>query len=190
MDPEQALINERLSKLKEIKSWKINPYPYKYSPTHHADQIKNSFAGLKPEEKTKETVCVAGRLLTKRDMGKIAFATVSDQSGTIQLFAKEDLMKDSYKLFRKVDLGDFVGAKGIIFKTKSGEITVEVKEFILLSKSLRPLPEKYHGLQDQELKYRQRYLDLALNPEVRNVFRKPKKLQLHKTKLTMNRFAQ
>src|SRR3989344_583114 len=169
MDPEQALINERLSKLKEIKSWKINPYPYKYSPTHHADQIKNSFAGLKPEERTKENVCIAGRLLTKRDMGKIAFATVSDQSGTIQLFAKEDLMKDSYKLFRKVDLGDFVGAKGIIFKTKSGEITVEVKEFVLLSKSLRPLPEKYHGIKDPEVKFRQRYSHLATDKAARDI---------------------
>ncbi|MEK6886394.1 MAG: lysine--tRNA ligase [Nanoarchaeota archaeon] len=168
MDPEQALINERLNKLKAIRALKINPYPYKYSPTHHAEQIKNSFAGLKPEEKTKESVCIAGRLLTKRDMGKIAFATVSDQSGTIQLFAKEDLMQDNYKLFKKLDLGDFVGAKGIVFKTKSGEITIEIKELTLLSKSLRPLPEKYHGIKDPEIKFRQRYAHLATDKPARD----------------------
>jgi len=168
MDPEQALINERLNKLKEIRSWNINPYPYKYSPTHHADQLKNSFAGLKPEERTKETVCIAGRLLTKRDMGKIAFATVADQTETIQLLAKEDIMKDAYKLFKKVDLGDFVGAKGIVFKTKSGEVTIEIKEFVLLSKSLRPLPEKFHGIKDPEIKFRQRYSHLATDKKARD----------------------
>lgn len=168
MEPEQTLINERLNKLKEIRALKINPYPYRYSPTHHAEQIKDSFAGLKPEEKTKENVCIAGRLLTKRDMGKIAFATVADQSGTIQLLAREDLLKDNYKLFKKLDLGDFIGAKGIIFKTKSGEITVEAKELTLLSKSLRPLPEKFHGIKDPEIKFRQRYAHLATDKAARD----------------------
>lgn len=169
MEPEQALINERLNKLKDIKALGIDPYPYKYPVSHHADHIKNSFAGLKPEEKTKEVVSVAGRLMTKRDMGKIAFATVADQSGTIQILAREDVLKDNYKLFKKLDLGDIIGAKGIVFKTKTGEITVEVQRLELLSKSLRPLPEKYHGIKDPEVKYRQRYAQFITEKEARDV---------------------
>ena len=167
MDPEEGLINDRLNKLKEIKKAKIDPYPYKYSVTHKAEQIKNSFAGLVPQEHTKEVVSIAGRLMTKRDMGKASFATVSDQSGNIQVFAAEDKLKN-YKFFRKLDLGDIIGAKGIVFKTKTGEITIEVSELTLLAKSLRPMPEKYHGIKDPEIKYRQRYAHLMTDKQARD----------------------
>jgi len=170
MNPEEVLIKERVNKLKEIRSWNIEPYPYKYDKTHNASVIKDKFAGLKKEEVTKETVSIAGRLMTKRDMGKIGFATVHDQSGDIQIFAKKDVLEDNYKLFKKLDLGDFVGVKGIVFKTKSGEITVEIKELTLLSKSLRPLPEKYHGIKDPELKYRHRYAHFATDKKARDAF--------------------
>ena len=167
MDPEQALINERLNKLKEIRSWKIEPYPYSYQKTHDANHVKNSYAGLQVQEHTKEVVSIAGRLMTKRDMGKAAFATVADQSGNIQIYAKEDILKN-YKLFKKLDLGDFIGVKGIVFKTKTGEVTVEAKELTLLTKSLRPLPEKYHGIKDPEIKFRQRYSHLATDKAARD----------------------
>ncbi len=168
MDPEQALIQERISKLKEIRSWKINPYPYKYSPTTSAEKIRNSFAGLNPQEHTHEQVVVAGRLMTKRDMGKASFATVADQTGTIQIYASIDHLDKSYKLFKKLDMGDIIGIKGLVFKTKTGEITIEAKEITLLAKSLRPLPDKFHGIKDPEVKYRQRYTDFATNKESRD----------------------
>ena len=167
MDPEQVLINERLNKVKELRSQKINPYPYKYNQTHHAEQVKNSFSGLKEQEHTNESVSIAGRLMTKREMGKICFATVQDQTGNIQVLAKEDLLKD-FKLFTKLDLGDIIGVKGTIFKTKTGEITVEIKEYTILAKSIRPLPEKFHGIKDPEIKYRQRYAHLATDKAARD----------------------
>ncbi len=168
VEPENVLVQERLNKLKEIKAMGINPYPYKYSPTHHADQIKNQFGHLQAQEHTTDVVSVAGRIVLKRDMGKAAFATVADQSGNIQIYAREDILGDSYKLFGKLDLGDIVGVKGSIFRTKTNEITIEAKELVLLSKSLRPLPDKFHGIKDAEVKYRQRYTDFATNKESRD----------------------
>ncbi len=168
VEPENPLIKDRILKLKEIRSWKIDPYPYHYSPTHKAEQLKNQFASLEAQEHTKEVVVIAGRLMTKRDMGKAAFATVADQSGNIQIYAREDTLKDTYKLFRKLDLGDFVGVKGTIFKTKTGEVTVEAHELTLLCKTLRPLPEKFHGIKDPEIKYRQRYAHLVTDKEARD----------------------
>ncbi|MBN2421403.1 lysine--tRNA ligase [Candidatus Woesearchaeota archaeon] len=171
MDPEQVLINERIGKLKELKALNVDAYPYKYSQTHHAEQIKKAFSHLKEHEKTNETVSIAGRLMTKRDMGKASFATMTDQTGAIQIYANIDnLGEQNYKLFRKLDLGDILGVKGIVFKTKTGEITVEAKEVTLLSKSLRPLPDKYHGIHDPEIKYRKRYLDLATEPKSKKIF--------------------
>jgi len=170
MDPEEVLIKERVNKLKEIRSWNINPYPYNFSKTHNAIVVQDKFAALKAEEKTKEKVTIAGRLMTKRDMGKAGFATISDTTGTIQIYARKDILNDMYKLFKKLDLGDFIGATGIVFKTKTGEVTVEVKELTLLSKSLRPLPEKYHGIKDPEIKYRKRYAHFATDKKARDAF--------------------
>ncbi|MBW2990217.1 lysine--tRNA ligase, partial [Candidatus Woesearchaeota archaeon] len=128
---------------------------------------------LKPSDKDsmRNAVKVAGRLMTIRVMGKASFAHLMDESGQIQLYFKQDeLGKDAYKLFKKLDIGDIIGVEGSVFKTKKGEVTVNVKKFELLTKSLRPLPEKFHGLKDTELRYRQRYVDLIVNPEVKKNF--------------------
>src|SRR5699024_4409456 len=116
-------------------------------------------------------VAVAGRLLAKRVMGKLSFATLQDRSGRIQLFVQRDLLgEDAYKAFKKLDIGDIVGARGALGRTNKGELSVRATQLRLLTKSLRPLPEKWHGLTDTEARYRQRYVDLIMNPESRAVF--------------------
>lgn len=166
MPTEQELIDERIKKLAELRKLGINPFPYSFKRSHHAaDILKHQ---LKPEERTSEKVSVAGRIISLRRMGKIAFAHVLDQSGKIQIYFKEEGLKtyDQLKLF---DIGDWIGVTGTIFATKSGEITVDVHQFEMLCKSTRPLPDKFHGLKDTELRYRQRYVDLVVTPEAREV---------------------
>lgn len=173
IEEENRLIKERVDKLKQIKELGVNPYPYSFDKTHHAKDIQEKYEKLKPEDKTNDDVSVAGRVMTLRNMGKATFLHIQDESGKIQLYIrKDDVGADSYKLLKKIDLGDILGAEGKVFKTKTGEISVYVKEFRLLSKSLRPLPEKYHGLQDKETRYRKRYLDLIFNQDVKEVFLK------------------
>ena len=167
--PEQAVIKDRYKKLDEIRKLRINPYPYKFEQKNHASEILEKYKKLKPAEHTKDRAAVAGRLMTIRRMGKISFAHLQDESGKIQLLVKED-SKEAHSLLQLLDAGDFVGAEGVVFTTKTGEITVEVKKLTLLCKSLYPLPEKYHGIQDQELKYRKRYLDLIMDPEKKKIF--------------------
>ncbi|HME86997.1 MAG TPA: amino acid--tRNA ligase-related protein, partial [Candidatus Nanoarchaeia archaeon] len=168
MEPENVLVQERLNKLKEIKALGVNPYPYNYNRTHHAEHVKTTFAHLQAQEHTEEVVSIAGRIVLKRDMGKASFLTIADQTGTLQCYAREDILGEQYKVFKKLDLGDIIGVKGTIFRTKMGEITVEAKELTLLTKTLRPLPDKFHGIQDLEIKYRQRYTDFATNKESRD----------------------
>ena len=168
---EDILISERIKKLKEIVALGINPYPYKYEPTHHAKEILDKYSGLKAEEKTTVKVKVAGRIVSMRDMGKVAFAHLQDESGRIQLFFREDELALQYALFRLLDMGDIVGVEGHVFKTKTGETSVWVERLDLLCKSIRPLPEKWHGLKDPELIYRKRYLDLIMNPESKGRFK-------------------
>ena len=173
MDTETRIMTERKEKLNELKKAGINPYSYRYEKTALAAEIRKVYDKLKPEEKDsmRNSVRVAGRIMSQRIMGKAAFANIQDESGIVQLYFKQDeLGKDSYDLFRKLDLGDIIGAEGSVFKTKTGEVTVSVKKFELLTKSLRPLPEKFHGLKDTELRYRQRYVDLIVNPEVKKTF--------------------
>ncbi|MFC1697350.1 lysine--tRNA ligase [Nanoarchaeota archaeon] len=171
------LIQERMRKLKEIRELGINPYPYSYEVTHHAKQIHEEFEKLKPEEKTKSKVSVAGRIMLMRPMGKAAFMHIQDQSGKIQLYLRQDdIGKDKIKFLKKLDVGDYIGVKGTIFKTKTGEVTIYVDDYELLCKTLRPLPEKFHGLKDTELRYRKRYLDLIMNPDVKQVFIKRAKV--------------
>lgn len=167
---EHRLVQERIRKLNELRAEGINPYPYSFNQTHHAAKIHETFdAKLQPEEQTTEQVAVAGRIRSIRSMGKVSFMHLQDGSGQIQLFLRQDDLPH-YDRIKKLDIGDILGVHGHIFKTKLGETSVYVKEFTLLTKSLRPLPEKYHGLQDTELRYRQRYLDLIMNPEVKKVF--------------------
>ncbi len=168
-DTEETLIQERLRKLEELKGKGVTPYPYAFEKTRHAAALAEEFERLKKEEHSDEKVSVAGRLMQLRRMGKVTFAHLQDESGRIQLyFRANDLPR--YDELRLYDLGDIIGASGTVFRTKTGELTVYVREFSLLAKTVRPLPEKYHGLRDTETRYRQRYLDLMMNPEVRKTF--------------------
>ncbi|MFZ5650543.1 MAG: lysine--tRNA ligase [Bacillota bacterium] len=161
-----GLMKVRREKLAELKEKNIDPYGGKYIRTNLAQEVADNFEGFEGK-----VVSVAGRIMAKRVMGKASFAHIQDMSGQIQLYLRLDgVGPDNYDFFRKLDIGDIIGARGKVFKTRMGEVTVEIEEFVLLSKSLRPLPEKWHGLKDVELRYRQRYVDLIVNPEVKNTF--------------------
>jgi len=177
MSTEEQLIQERKRKLEELKQLGINPYAYSFDQKDHANEIQDKYKKLKKEETTKEKVKVAGRIVLLRKMGKASFVHLQDGTGKIQLYLREDdVGKNEYKLLKKIDIGDFLGVEGTVFKTKTGETTVYVKKFEILCKSLKPLPEKFHGLKDDEIRYRQRYLDLIMNPEVKEVFLKRSKI--------------
>ena len=175
MDAENKLIEQRLEKLKEIKSKKINPYPYTFDKKNNSKQILEKYAKLQKEEKTNDNVSIAGRIISLRNMGKIAFSHLQDQEGKIQVFFNEQGTKD-FEVLKLIDLGDIIGVKGKVFSTKTGEITVNAEHFEVLCKSIRPLPEKWHGLKDPEIRYRQRYVDMIVNPEVKEVFIKRSKI--------------
>ncbi|HHE36510.1 MAG TPA: lysine--tRNA ligase [Candidatus Woesearchaeota archaeon] len=173
MDTETRIISERKQKLEEFRKAGINPYSYRYDKTALASEIKEVYEKLKPEQKDsmRNAVRLAGRVMAKRLMGKASFAQLLDGSGQIQLYFRQDeLGRKAYELFKKLDVGDIIGVEGSVFKTKTGEVTINVKKFELLTKSLRPLPEKFHGLKDTELRYRQRYVDLIVNPGVKKTF--------------------
>ncbi|HJX06072.1 MAG TPA: lysine--tRNA ligase [Candidatus Nanoarchaeia archaeon] len=173
MDTETRIINERKEKVEELRKQGINPYAYRFEKNAMAAEIKQVYEQLKPEEKDsmRNAVKVAGRLMTIRLMGKAAFANLQDDSGQVQLyFRQDDIGKEAYELFRSLDVGDIIGVEGSVFRTRIGEITVNVKTFELLTKSVRPLPEKFHGLKDTELRYRQRYVDLIVNPDAKRIF--------------------
>lgn len=161
------LIRQRRQKLAELKEKGQDPFDvYTYDVTHSSKDIKEGF-----EELDGKDVSIAGRLLSKRVHGKAGFSDLYDKEGKIQLYVKiDDLGEEKLKFFKTLDLGDILGVKGTVFKTHAGEISVHVKDFTLLTKSLMPLPEKWHGLKDPDLKYRQRYVDLIINPDVRDTF--------------------
>ncbi len=170
MDSEHRLIKERKEKLKALKEMGVEVYPYKYDQTHYAKDILEKHKGMKPETYTKEKVSIAGRIVSLRKMGKVAFFDLQDMSGKIQVHIREDAVKSKYKIFKKIDVGDCLGVKGIVFTTKTGQISVFANDFEFLAKSIRPFPEKYHGLKDIEERYRKRYVDFVVNPDARNVF--------------------
>lgn len=157
----------RKKKIEDLKSLGIEPYPYSFLRTHNTKEIKEKFSEL--FEKKKE-VKVAGRIFLERDFGKTKFYTIADGYDKIQIYLRKDILGEKYKLLDFFDIGDFIGVSGEVFKTKTGEITILVKDFSLLSKALRSFGEKYHGLRDVELRYRQRYLDLLNNQEIREIF--------------------
>lgn len=173
---ENTIIQERRAKLQELRQAGV-AFPNHFKPEHHAQTLHQDYDAIdKPglEEKNIHVV-VAGRMMLKRVMGKASFATIQDGSGRIQLYVARDLVNNEqnpelYSAFKKWDMGDIIGAKGKLFKTNTNELTIEVTEIILLTKSLRPLPEKFHGLQDQEMKYRQRYVDLMVNQDTKDTF--------------------
>jgi len=173
MGREEQIINERKRKLKELRGV-TNPYPHKFDVKHYSEDIREEHKKLKDNERSVSRVVVAGRVMTVRNLGKLIFATLQDKQGRIQLILqKGETSDEDFKLFKRyVDAGDFVGIKGMVMKSKTGEVSVLVKKVQILSKSLLPLPEKFHGLKDDEERYRKRYLDLIMNPEVKEVFDK------------------
>lgn len=167
---EDKLVKERKDKLQFWIEKEGNPYLANFTPRHSAQWIKDNYEEIKPGEKIDAEVWIAGRITTFRAHGKTSFADIKDEKGKIQVYARKDVLGEKYTLFRKLDLGDIIGIKGKVFKTRTGEVTVQILQFSLLAKSLRSLPEKWHGLQDIELRYRKRYLDLLSNPKVKTVF--------------------
>ncbi|WP_018465865.1 lysine--tRNA ligase [Calidithermus timidus] len=162
---------QRLKNLEALVEAGFEPFPYRFDKTHDAAQIRATHGGAQPQQEwPDEHVRVAGRLMTLREMGKVIFAHLQDGSGRIQLyFSKSDT--ERFELLKKLDVGDIVGVEGHVFTTKTGEITVKVRHWTPLVKALHPLPDKWHGIKDVEVRYRQRYLDLIQNPEVREVFK-------------------
>jgi len=165
------MIEERKKKLEEIKKAGIEPYPFTFDVTGNAKGILERFTKLGKEEQTKESFSIAGRIMQKRGMGKASFMHLQDETGRIQLFCKKDDLKD-YDLLKLLDLGDIIGVTGTVFRTKMGEISLYVTQLVILTKTLAQLPEKYHGLKDVELRYRNRHVDLIMNPEVKETFKK------------------
>ena len=180
----------RRDKLSELQAAGKDPFQIvKYDQTHHTQEVRDKFDELEfippvdedgkaivvpvsdiPAEKV---VSLAGRMMSKRVMGKASFANLQDRDGRMQLYvSRNDIGDEAYADFKKMDIGDIIGVKGFAFKTKTGEISVHVKELVLLSKSLMPLPEKFHGLTDTEIRYRQRYVDLIMNEDVKETFKK------------------
>src|SRR5277367_5534988 len=169
MDDTNSLIEQRKAKLKALETKGIFPFKNKFTPTESCDAARKNYTEGRE-------VSVAGRITAHREMGKSMFIDVRDQSGRIQIYAQknalEEKMPGSWDIFTHLDLGDFIGATGTLFRTKTNEPSVKIESFTILSKALRPPPAKWHGLEDTEIRYRQRYLDLMANPEVKDVFLK------------------
>ena len=163
----------RRDKLEDHYKDGIDPFGEKFVRTHNAKELVELYDEFDKEELAEKLIetTVAGRMMTKRGKGKVGFAHIQDASGQIQLYVRKDeIGEEAYELYKTLDIGDILGVSGVMFKTNTGELSIQVKEFTLLAKSLRPLPDKYHGLQDIEMRYRQRYLDLITNEESRETF--------------------
>ena len=171
--PLEQLLAQRQETLKRIIDKQINPYPYHFERSHTFKAVHEKFDALPEGQDGAETIKIAGRVMTVRDMGKSCFANLSDGPDRLQIYVKKDVVgEEPYKLFQKdTDIGDFIGVEGVMFRTRTKELTLRVTHFTLLAKSLRPLPEKWHGLKDTETRYRQRELDLLSNPDVQKLFR-------------------
>ena len=163
----REILQIRRDKLKALQDAGMNPFEItRYDVTHHAQEVKDHFDALEGQ-----TVSLGGRLMSKRGMGKVSFCDLQDKSGRIQIYARKDEMdEEAYNRFKKYDIGDIVGVKGQVFRTQKGEMSIRAQEITLLSKSLQPLPEKFHGITDKELRYRRRYVDLIMNPESKRNF--------------------
>lgn len=178
MGRQDEIIKERVKKIDELRKQGINPYPHGFDKKDSANELQEKYKKLKVGEKTKNKAKIAGRVMTVRDIGKLIFVDLQDGKGRIQLQLQKDETPDkTFDFFKKyIDSGDFIGAEGTIIKTKRGELSILIKNLELLTKSILPLPEKWHGLQDKEERYRKRYLDLIMNPEVQNTFIKRSKV--------------
>ncbi len=162
----------RLEKIAQLREKGINPFAYTFDKSHSVAALRTEFDALKTDEESEKTVSIAGRIVAKRGHGKATFGNVMDVTDRIQYYANLDTLgQEQYDLLLNLDVGDIIGIAGHPFRTKRSELSVFVTSFVLLTKSMTPLPEKYHGLQDKELRYRMRYVDLIANPEVREVFK-------------------
>ncbi len=158
----------RIEKADALRGMGVNPYPYRFETTHNVAALVAGEAQLAPAE---TVVRVAGRIVAMRGHGKTCFGHIEDSSGRIQFYVRrDDLGEEAFARFEKMEVGDIAGISGVVFRTKTNELTVRAHTIELLSKAVRPLPEKWHGLVDKEIRYRQRYVDLVVNPEVRAVF--------------------
>jgi lysyl-tRNA synthetase class 2 len=173
MDETSELIQQRIKKLESLRSEGIDPYPNDFRVTHTSKDLHEAFDAL-PDEELKsvgETFRLAGRIMAIRDFGKASFVQIQDRKGRIQVYTQKDIVGEAaFQLFKTFDIGDFIGLDGKIFRTRTRELTLQAQSFRLLVKSLRPFPEKWHGLTDIEARYRQRYLDLIANPKVKEIF--------------------
>ena len=175
MEETNDLIKERRKKVAEMVEKGINPYPNDFKPAHTTTDLMGRFDSSTAEElkDVNENFSLAGRIMFIRNFGKAAFIQIQDRNGRIQAFVQKNVIgEEAFEQFKKFDIGDIVGFEGKPFRTKTGELTVNADFIRLLTKSLRPLPEKWHGLTDIETRYRQRYVDLMINPDVKEVFKK------------------
>ncbi len=164
----KRITEQRLDSLSRMRARGIDPYPHSYHPSH---TIQEAITLFEQQKESPQDISLAGRIMSRRSIGKMSFLDVRDSSGKIQLSLRYDLLgRDRYELLQDIDIGDIIGASGKLFRTKTGELTLEVSDFTMLCKSLRPLPEKWHGLADVEKRYRQRYLDLISNEDSRSIF--------------------
>lgn len=165
------LLKVRRDKLAALEASGVAPFGHRFEVSHHAKEVLEQFDYLEGEDEGEDEITVAGRLMAIRGHGKASFSVLMDRSGRIQIYFKLDVLgKEKYARFKLLDIGDIIGVRGRVFRTRRGEITIRVEDFDLLSKSLRPLPEKFHGLTDTEMRYRQRYVDLIMNPDVMKTF--------------------
>ncbi|MEN3013912.1 MAG: lysine--tRNA ligase [Endomicrobiia bacterium] len=178
VQPIQQIVEIRKEKLKKILEKGINPYPNHFKYTSDILELINQFKNISIGEVVEEkSVITKGRIILRREMGKSIFCTIQDFTGKIQIYLRKDVLKEKFEFFVElIDIGDIIGVEGNIFKTKTGELTINVTDFVLLCKSLRPLPEKWHGLKDHETRYRQRYLDIITNLNVKEIFIKRSKI--------------
>jgi len=172
---EGSLLRQRKEKAKRLREEGIELFPRDFKVDLTSEEIHHRYGGLSEEElrECQDILSCAGRILSVRDFGRAVFSHIQDRKGRIQLYFRRDVLgEEAFRLYKRLDIGDFIGVRGRPFRTRTGELTLEVREFKLLAKSFRPLPEKWHGLRDVELRYRQRYLDLIVNPQVKETFRK------------------
>ena len=180
MEHTSELMQQRIDKVRELRASGIEPYPYRYDPDTTAEQVLAVHSEATNEPNPNEHVCIAGRIITKRDHGNSGFAHLQDHTERIQIYVSNKVLgAERLSIYKKFDVGDIIGVAGPVFRTRTGETTIQVEEFQLLSKSIRALPEKFHGLQNIETRYRQRYADLITNPEVTKVF-------IHRTKIVQS----
>ena len=168
----EAERQRRIAAIQSMRDSGVNPYPHRFDRTHQLGEIRASHGSLEPGTETTDEVTVAGRIMLKRDQGKLIFCTLRDRSSDIQLFVSKSVVgDDAFDAINTFNLGDWVGVTGTVMTTRKGELSVKVERFELLSKSVRPMPDKWHGITDPDTRFRQRYADLIVNDDARRAFR-------------------